>query len=319
MCNSFEIRQSVFCRDPWFGARVVLNQTVTSSDAKAFASDAGQQSGAEQNPCEEELSDQVVLAYNKTCQLWNKLDALSAKNRTSAKVSGGIFLYPRQSSIFLSILRQLESKLHNEADTIRVCETGFGAGHSAALFLQSSDRVEVVTFDRFDRPYQGRALQALGTQFGWSRLTYVVGDTCKTVPEYFSNPNEKRCDLIHGSSFCPSDMKNLINNLQPNGIVTATAMNSVHDDSVYFGENAQWRHLRQEGCLSGIQCWKEKSSTLERNFVFAKKGSILEHEFCIAVNTGVCSSTRGDSVGQVTHDYEFGRLCTNSSRVPVPL
>ncbi|KAI2492270.1 hypothetical protein MHU86_22277 [Fragilaria crotonensis] len=113
-------------------------------------------------------------------------------------------------------------------------------------------------------------------------------------------------------------MKNLIQNLRPNGIVTATAMDSLHDNSVYFGEKAQWRHLRQEGCLSGIQCWKEKNSTLEKNFVFAKKGSILEHEFCVAVNTGECSS-RGDAVGQVARDIDFGRLCTTSSRVPVPL
>ena len=157
----------------------------------------------------------------------------------------------------------------------------------------------------------------LQSKLGKGRIQHVIGDTCNTVPAFFSSPNEKKCDLIHGSSFCPSDMKDLIRHLRPNGIVTATALNSLQDNNVYFGESAQWRQLLQEGCITEISCWKELQRTLEESYVFAKKGSHLEHEFCVAVNTGKCSSQR-DNGTSVDHDVDFGQFCTMSRIVAIP-
>jgi hypothetical protein len=118
-----------------------------------------------------------------------------------ADVSGGIFLYPRQTLLLTYLLqREVSSRARGLIQTqktqkrFRICETGFGSGHSAALFLSAAANVEVVTFDKFERPYQDATFYALRSAFG-QRLTRVVGDSCRTVQNY-----NKECDFIHGSS-----------------------------------------------------------------------------------------------------------------------
>ncbi len=113
-------------------------------------------------------------------------------------VSGGIFLYPRQM-ILLTYLVQRQIALRaeiNEAsdEPFRICETGFGSGHSAALFLSMGPNVEVVSFDKFDRPYQSASFVALQDYFG-KRLTRKIGNSCSTVEKY-----TKTCHFLHGSS-----------------------------------------------------------------------------------------------------------------------
>jgi hypothetical protein len=239
----------------------------------------------------------------------------------NVKVSGGLFLYPRQSFIFLSIIRYLETIFHGNETTIHVCETGFGAGHSAALFLHASERVKVTTFDNFDRSYQIPILKELQHDFGGHRIHSVMGDTCQTVPKYFSENSTKSCDLIHGSSLCSRDMPNLILPLRPYyGIVTSTAMPSLRDDSVYFGSKvAQWQQLRDAGCLSDIHCWREDSRILSESYVFAKRGSPLNHAFCVAYHTGKCSTSDSHSLLPIQDlpRWNFSTLCV-PYQVPIP-
>lgn len=135
-------------------------------------------------------------------------------------VSGGIFLYPRQSML-LSYLIQNEiasRAARNNFEPFRVCETGFGSGHSAALFLSSHPNVEVVSFDWFDRPYQNAAFLALRGYYG-KRLTRSFGDSCNTVKAY-----GKDCDFFHGSSLCRTDNIDLIQNSGAGVTLTSTAM-----------------------------------------------------------------------------------------------
>ena len=332
VCNPFEDGQAVFCRDATSGASIYLANITDKLELETAPFDRSELKGTMASfrmrqqgetklfPCDAKLPDPALIAYQKTGMHWLALDALVKNHRQLTKVSGGIFLYPRQSFIFISIIQHLASKL-SDGQTIRVCETGFGAGHSAALFLAASERVELVAFDNFDRPYQLPAVKMLQTSFGKDRVHYVAGDTCETVPAFFSEKGEKKCDVIHGSSFCSSDMKDLTRHLRPNGIVTSTAMKSLLDKSVYFGENAQWRHLRQEGCVTRTTCWKEKRKKLEKSYVFAKQGSQMEHAFCVAINTGQCSSQENASDGikdVVSDDIDFNQMCTALSRVKVP-
>lgn len=229
----------------------------------------------------------------------------------------GIFLYPRQSFVLISIIRRLVSNLTSDQDKIRICETGFGAGHSAALFLAASTRVEVVTFDKFNRPYQLPAFHSIESKFGKDRIKFVSGDTCKTVPEFFSRVDQPQCDFVHGSSFCTSDLFDLTRATRPNGVVTATAMGSLFDKSVYFGANAQWRNLRSNKCVARTQCWKEEQKRLEKSYVFAKKGITMEHHFCIGTSTGQCSYHNG-AVNNDTYVDDFDDLCSEAGRVNVP-
>mmetsp|Transcript_27038 Transcript_27038/g.41413 ORF Transcript_27038/g.41413 Transcript_27038/m.41413 type:complete len:276 (-) Transcript_27038:249-1076(-) len=205
----------------------------------------------------------------------------------------------------------------------QICETGFGAGHSAALFLSSFDNddvkmdVRVVTFDKFDRPYQLPIVKKLQQKFE-GRLTYIQGNSCKTVPAYLEKKQEHRngsgrtrdetdgnnvnddtfdfagCDFLHGSSLCPTDNIDLVRHAKCGTILTSTAMHSLSDTAVYFGPNAQWRKLREDRCIADITCFRENPLELDpdHSYIFAKNMKIIAHEFCFARVTGVCHYSR---------------------------
>jgi hypothetical protein len=294
-CNMFEATQALFCLDPTAGA------------------DVGP------TPCGVNATNEALRAYRDSTQRWSELDAVVATHRDIAKVSGGIFLYPRQSFILTSILRKLVSeRIKGDTQKLRVCETGFGAGHSAALFLSAFEHeVEVITFDKFNRKYQIPALEKLRNRL--PNIRHVVGDSCKSVPAFFANETERPCDLVHGSSFCRSDMIDLVRHMRPGGIVTATAMPTLNEESVYFGKRAQWRKLRNQGCIANIRCWKEEPLELTDSFVFAGKGTIMEHAFCVATSTGNCTSPDKGYQGRSRSEINLDDICSASSRVEVPV
>ena len=121
----------------------------------------------------------------------------------------------------------------------------------------------------------------------YKRFSYVKGDSCETVPKYLSTRNHN-CDVLHGSSLCPTDNIDLVYGSPCGVILTSTAMSSLSDPAVYFGPQAQWRRLRDEGCINDITCFTEGTSVLERDFLFAPKGREVSHSFCFAVTTGKC-------------------------------
>ena len=132
---------------------------------------------------------------------------------------------------------------------------------------------ETLSFDKFERPYQLASFYALRGYFG-KRLTRSIGDSCKTVKNY-----GKQCDFLHGSSLCKTDNIDLINKTGPGVTLTSTAMNSLEDKAVYFGKNAQWATLLENGCIKNIVC-------------FGEEETLLDGKFCFATNTGKCSSKK---------------------------
>ena len=153
---------------------------------------------------------------------WKMIEEITSMYPGS-DVSGGIFLYPRQT-ILLSYLIQKEVSFMKHTSKkkkfkrMRICETGFGSGHSAALFLAASPDIEVVSFDFFDRPYQMASVNALNAFFG-NRLTIIKGDSCVQVRRYSGI-----CDFLHGSSLCGQDNIELIHKSDAGVTLTSTAM-----------------------------------------------------------------------------------------------
>ncbi len=144
---------------------------------------------------------------------WRKIDEItSSEEYEDLKVSGGLFLYPRQtmslSQVVLDLILSRDGSKKEEkkqVDPLTVCETGFGAGHSAAFFLSISPAVEVVTFDKFDRPYQIPIFDKLKQKFH-ERIEHVKGNSCDTVPKFMKNTSGtndsngfRGCDFLHGS------------------------------------------------------------------------------------------------------------------------
>lgn len=232
---------------------------------------------------------------------WHQIDDL-VKTNPKSKVSGGIFLYPRQQALFTTILRELSSAMmRSHGRPLRICETGFGAGHSAALFLAASDHTMVLSFDKFDRPYQMPVANLLSKRYP-NRLLVFEGDSCQTVPKTLSsrwNPHEAplgddttyQCDILHGSSLCRSDNIDLVTHSPRGALLTSTSMGSLVDKEVYFGPKAQWRKLRADNCVRNITCFEEEEASLDREFVFSRrmKDSTIKHKFCMGIVSGICS------------------------------
>ena len=251
---------------------------------------------------------------------WNYIDTTIEKDFPLAKVSGGIFLYPRQASILTHLIKRIHTGLKDRRKMITICETGYGSGHSMVLFQEASisvGPVRVVSFDKFDRPYQlpiwhhfNETISASSSHLqerGYSnKKTFdsVMGDSCKTVPKYLPS---FQCDILHGSSLCPTDNIDLVENSPCGVLLTSTAMNSLNDRQVYFGPNAQWRKLRQRDCISNIICFQEDDILdLQRDFIFAKRGSTQTGKFCIAITTGKCQKDKVD----ILNDYDTIERCT---------
>ena len=93
--------------------------------------------------------------------------------RANEKISGGIFLYRQQMEYIVRELILMARPLHGTA-TVRVCETGFNAGHASSLMLSASPRVKVVAFDTLARPFQTRAVAFMKKQEGYHRRLKVV-------------------------------------------------------------------------------------------------------------------------------------------------
>jgi hypothetical protein len=234
----------------------------------------------------------------------------------SDRVSGGIFLYPRQASLLTTLIQEISTRNDLDGRPVTVCETGFGAGHSMVLFgnaavfahvkkvqvrtKQQSEPgpIQILSFDKYDRSYQLDLWQTLNTTMTTMMnlpphsFRYIPGNSCRTVPtalsEEFVN-NNHTCDILHGSSLCPSDNVDLVEHSPCGTLLTSTAMGNLEDPAVYFGPNAQWRALRDRDCITQPICFQEAPLQLKQNYVFGGEGQSFTSVFCIAMVTGVCS------------------------------
>mmetsp|Transcript_5448 Transcript_5448/g.13688 ORF Transcript_5448/g.13688 Transcript_5448/m.13688 type:complete len:406 (+) Transcript_5448:144-1361(+) len=272
-------------------------------------------------------------------QQWKYIDETIQRDFPKERVSGGIFLYPRQSAILTHLVRKVHEGIVNGDGggdrALTICETGYGSGHSMVLFQEASvslGPVRVVSFDKFDRPYQLPIWHHLnnGTATTTTRdqqqrqHRFFAGNSCVTVPRELRSVS---CDFLHGSSLCPTDNIDLVEHSPCGVLLTSTAMGSLGDRAVYFGKRAQWRKLRDRGCITGIVCYREDGTPLERDFIFAKKGEKRTDEFCVAVTTGRCQRGLPDSgtmsgacrarVDEVLSRLALDRMCP-AHRIPTP-
>lgn len=285
-------------------------------------------------------------------QTWKAIDEEVAKH-PKTRVSGGIFLYPRQTALIKALVEFIAQGIHAPDRPLTVCETGFGAGHSSALFLDTAQgfhpngrsSITLHAFDKFDRPYQLPALTIVQQHYPGHNAFHYTGDSCRTVPRAL-NPVDTtttegegalysgaRCDILHASSLCPTDNIDLVENSPCGVLLTTTAMDSLTDNVVYFGPKGQWTRLRERGCIRDITCFREEKRKLDRTFVFSKNGAVIDHRFCFAITTGKCQKQKGakkanankrehescgDPLAEFTKQHlRLGQLC-KSFQVPIP-
>jgi hypothetical protein len=106
-------------------------------------------------------------------------------------------------------------KVASRPNVANVCEVGFGCGHSATIFLSSSPKTKVVSFDLFPRSaleipedsemggfnkklhvFQRAGLNFIAETFS-GRHRAFPGNSSHTIPAYVAANPEFKCDLIY--------------------------------------------------------------------------------------------------------------------------
>ena len=134
------------------------------------------------------------------------------------------------------------------APNIHVMEIGFNAGHSAEVFLENNDTLQLTSFDLGFHEY-GRVGKEFIDQKYRNRHTLLLGDSTVSVPKYnYENPGRK-FDVIfidggHEYPVANADLENCMKLAHKNTIV-------IMDDTVHTP------HLRSEWTVGPTTTWIE--------------------------------------------------------------
>lgn len=97
-------------------------------------------------------------------------------------------------------IEELSSKRTNlynlSSKSKHIMEIGFNAGHSCLLFLLSNPSSKIVLFDINDHTYTKPCFEYLDKEFP-NRMTFIAGDSTKTVPKFVKEYPYLKFDLIH--------------------------------------------------------------------------------------------------------------------------
>ena len=132
-----------------------------------------------------------------------------------------------------------------------ICETGFNAGHSAAVFLNANPQARVVSFDLGQFDYTLRNLRLMKDLFP-ERFDYVLGDSYFSIIDAISADPTLRCDLIaidgtHDREGVFADLTNFKK--------IANCRNFILADDTGFAEvNAAWQQAKDAQMIFQSHC-----------------------------------------------------------------
>jgi len=175
---------------------------------------------------------------------------MSLKEYLGSKGTHIVEGYSKQIPKQIAILKKL---VVNDS-VINVMEIGFNAGHSAELFLESNDKVKLISFDLGYYPCVNIGKTYIDDKFPF-RHRLILGDSTKTIPDFAKRNKDVKFDLIfidggHDYQIAKQDLENCRKLSHKNTIV-------VIDDTIYtkklvtfwtIGPTKSW----EEGIKNGI-------------------------------------------------------------------
>jgi len=146
-----------------------------------------------------------------------------------------------------------------------ICELGFNAGHSSALWLLADPDNIVTSFDIFMHDYAPVAQRFLGSRFP-GRQALVAGDSLATVPGFVHSlaGQEIRCDIIlvdggHGGDVPYKDIVNFMPLANPTFHILL--MDDIHCNGAYCMDPMRcWQRAQDQGLVKELKSWSEENN-----------------------------------------------------------
>ncbi|VDI14797.1 Hypothetical predicted protein [Mytilus galloprovincialis] len=228
-------------------------------------------------------------------KLLDELDVTIRRKSPESKIYGNIYNGKGKIQVesYISAIKEFSKKYPIRT----ICEIGFAGGHSATLFLHSTDSASYTAFDMWDRAeYEDSAIAWIRKRFSDRQISLVKGDSTKTVPQFAG-----KCDLIHvdgahHAHFPKTDMKNMarvasVNNLLLlddcskswpavlKGVDYLKNNDLVHDIEMHVPEGWIYRGAQKGWCIGS---YKVKAQTINTSPVYdlPKSISFLDKTFC---------------------------------------
>lgn len=182
------------------------------------------------------------------------LQFLNASHGARALMDMEGYISPDQSTW----LRDRVQILAGRGEVRHIAQTGFNAGHSAALFLGCHPEINLTSFDIGEHSYVDNAQAFIEDMFP-GRHELVRGDSTKILPDHKAGQPYDMVFVDGGHSFevAYADLRNLQGLSKPEGLV-------IMDDylpGVSYGEGpvAAWRTMLDEGRIQEIEKVSDKN------------------------------------------------------------
>jgi len=135
-----------------------------------------------------------------------------------------------------------------------ICEVGFNAGHSTAIFLNANPRAKVWSWDLGQFDYTLRQVE-LAKQLFPERFHMTLGPSQSSIPEFHEMNPEVKCDVFsvdgdHSTEGTYEDLKNFQK--------MANCRNWVlMDDAGWNSTNTAWQKAKDDGILTQMECFAD--------------------------------------------------------------
>eukprot|EP00928_Gymnodinium_smaydae_P030864 TRINITY_DN22826_c0_g1_i1.p1 TRINITY_DN22826_c0_g1~~TRINITY_DN22826_c0_g1_i1.p1 ORF type:complete len:322 (-),score=63.18 TRINITY_DN22826_c0_g1_i1:87-1001(-) len=145
-----------------------------------------------------------------------------------------------------------------------ICEIGFNAGHSAAVFLNANPNANLFSFDIAQFKYTVGNLNLMKELFP-DRFESILGPSENSVPYFAEQRPDVKCDVIsvdgdHSTEGTYADLVNMRK--------VASCRNWVlMDDAGWSSTNAAWQRAKDDGIITQVECFVDVNPRPDYQFM----------------------------------------------------
>lgn len=145
-----------------------------------------------------------------------------------------------------------------------ICEVGFNAGHSAAIYLNANPQAKVYSFDIGQFSYTRGNAELMKSLFP-DRFEYISGPSGETLKQFFEERPDVKCDVIsvdgdHSTEGTLADLENFRR--------LASCRNWVlMDDAGWNSTNSAWQAAKDAGIITQVECFADMNPRPDYQFM----------------------------------------------------